>query len=448
MKKLFYSLIFGLFSVICLIAQEITPATALYHYVNNGDKSYAWEVRDSFLVDNVTVKSLLLISQKWQGILWKHELLVCLPDTISQDDALIYVSGGAVQDGFPRYTDQNDGMTQAIASIAAENKAVTAILRQTPNQPLMGGLNEDALISYTLDKFGKTGDYSLPLLFPMVKSAVRAMDAIQELSSPSVVINGFVISGASKRGWTSWLSAATGDKRIIAIAPMVIDMLNMAVTLDYQQKIYGEYSDEINDYTKLNIPQAVHTDFGKALVTMIDPYSYRSQLTVPKLLTMGTNDEYWTLDAAKHYIGDIPGDNYIHFVPNVGHSLGDKKEAFATLSAFFGQTAAGIPYPECSSTVSEQSKHITLNVKLSPDRIIQARIWSAVSPIRDFRKAKWTSSPLPVGDKLTDTLKIKLQYAPKNNFKAHYIELIYNSPNNTPYSLTTRTYVLDHKRVL
>lgn len=158
----------------------------------------------------------------------------------------------------------------------------------------------------------------------MVKSAVKAMDAVQEFTKlkANVMVNNFVVTGASKRGWTTWLTAAIDDSRVKAIAPMVIDMLNMPATLNYQYETYGEYSEQIDDYVKLGIPQSAPTEEGKTINDMIDPYSYRSKLTVPKMIFIGTNDEYWTIDAIKHYYDQIPGKNLIHYVPNAGHNLG------------------------------------------------------------------------------------------------------------------------------
>ena len=100
----------------------------------------------------------------------------------------------------------------------------------------------------------KTGDETWPALLPMVKSAVRAMDAVEGFAQKEhqQKVGKFVIAGASKRGWTTWLTWAV-DPRVAGIAPMVIDMLNMKAQTQWAQKVYGKQSEQISDYTDLNL---------------------------------------------------------------------------------------------------------------------------------------------------------------------------------------------------
>ncbi|MDR0712674.1 MAG: PhoPQ-activated pathogenicity-related family protein [Bacteroidales bacterium] len=447
MKRLFSFFLSGLFFIASVCAQSVNPSTALDAYLNNNDPTWAWEVRDSYPVDKTQAYSLLLISQKWQGILWRHELMVLVPEKVGHDGALLFISGSAVENGLPKTANPNDGTLKAMAVIAAKNQAVVAIIRQVPNQPLYGGLNEDALISYTLNGFRKDGDFSWPLLFPMVKSARKAMDAVQEFTEQKtgVVIRRFVVAGASKRGWATWLTGASQDPRVIAIAPMVIDVLNMPATLEYQKEMYGgAYSEEIQDYVKLEIPQVIKSEFGQSVVEMIDPYSYRTKLTMPKMLFMGTNDPYWTIDAVKLYIDEIPGQNYLCYVPNAGHGLGDKKQVYSTLSAFFGLSLNRKPYPECQWTLTEKGKKITLNIKTSTDQPVRAVLWTAESSGRDFRHSHWTGKALPPTN--TGVVQVTTGY-PKKDFSAFYVELVYKDPNGGEYSITTRPYVAGTKQV-
>ncbi|MDR3252339.1 MAG: PhoPQ-activated pathogenicity-related family protein [Tannerella sp.] len=448
MKRLLSAFFLG---VLCSVAypqqQDVTPTTALDAYLNNGDRTWAYEVLSSYPAGNTQAYSLLLVSQKWQGILWKHELIVFVPKKVAVDGALLFIGGSAVQDNMPKFAKPDDGTSQAMALIAEKNNAIAGILRQVPNQPLYGNLSEDALISYTLNEFRRNSDYSLPLLFPMVKSAIRAMDAIQEFAKETTRtdIKRFVVSGMSKRGWTTWLTGASQDPRVVAIVPMVIDMLNMPITLEYQKELYGGvYSEEIQDYVKLGIPQAVASDFGKSIVQMIDPYCYQAKLNMPKMLVMGTNDPYWTLDAVKHYIDDIPGQNFLSYVPNAEHGLGDRQQALNALNAFFGLTVAGKPYPRCEWTLKEQRGKASIEIQASPDELVSAALWTADSPTRDFRSSKWTSSEIALKTKHLISTTVKY---PKKDFSAFYVELVYKDANGGEYSVTTRPYIADTKHI-
>jgi len=426
---------------------KLTPETALEGYLNNGDKTFKWELKDSFSIGSVKAYNLLLTSQQWHEYVWTHQLTILVPAENKYDGALLFINGGSNRKGLPNWNGQDDEFARALSSLATKNKGIVTILRQTPNQPLVGDLTEDALISYTLHQFKEDGDYSWPLLFPMVKSAVRAMDAVQEFSSQVLKhkINRFVVSGASKRGWTTWLTGAS-DPRVAAIAPMVIDILNMPVNLDYQVRMWKDYSVQIEDYVKLGIPQTTRSEKGMAITTMVDPYSYRKKLTMPKMIFMGTNDEYWTVDAIKHYIDSIPGQNFIHYVPNVGHSLGDKKQALTGLSAFFGQTLAGTPYPTLTCNISQSKRGATLKVSTSPDILVDAILWSTDSEDTDFRDEKWSGKSLELKKK-KPAVVTALQPYPEKGYRAFYLDLKYQDANGGEYTESTRMFVSDNDEV-
>ncbi len=262
--------------------EPLTPETALQGYINNGDNYFRWELKESYTVGDAKAYSLLLTSQQWHEYIWTHQLTILVPKKNYYDGALLFITGGSNKKGLPNWNGKDDKFLHALSSVATKNKSIVALLRQTPNQPLHGNLTEDALISYTLHQFKEDGDYSWPLLFPMVKSAVRAMDAVREFAKQTLSheINRFVVSGASKRGWTTWLTGAS-DSRVFAIAPMVIDILNMPVNLDYQVKMWKDYSIQIEDYVKLGIPQTARSEKerrgGGRLHRCHRTWSYRSR---------------------------------------------------------------------------------------------------------------------------------------------------------------------------
>merc|ERR1711991_460294 len=85
------------------------------------------------------------------------------------------------------------------------------------------------------------------------------MDIVQEISSiKSNPVNSFFISGASKRGWTTWTTAAV-DKRVIGLAPLVIDLLNIVPSFEHHYRLYGDWSPAVEDYVNFNIMDWMNT---------------------------------------------------------------------------------------------------------------------------------------------------------------------------------------------
>ena len=445
MKKLLLGIILLLIPFLGFSQSKIKPENALKSYLSNGDSNYTWELKDSANIGSAKAYQVVLTSQKWRGIMWRHQLTIIVPSSVQYDGALLFITGGSNKDEQPNWS-KEDKLWPILNAIASKNKAVVALIKQVPNQPLYDGKTEDELITHTLNEFRKDKDYTWPLLFPMVKSAVRGMDAVQEFVAKKTKhsVSNFVLAGASKRGWTTWLSSAIDDKRVKAIGPMVIDMLNMPKTLSYQFETYGEYSDQIEDYVKIGIPQSTSSPDGKAITAMIDPYSYKEKLTVPKMIFVGTNDPYWTADAIKHYFDQIPGKNLIHYVPNAGHDLAGGKQALEGLSAFFGLTLQNKEYPVSTWAVNKTTEGFELAVQANPNDLVEAAIWATTSADRDFRNNLWLTRRVKYEG---STVKYTIPFV-KKGYQAFYMDLKYKDPNGGTYTVSTRLFTTDTEKVL
>ena len=154
----------------------VTPENALVSYLENGDNSFKWKVQEEFQAENLTLYRLIFTSQTWRDIEWNHELTILVPDKLLFNDALLFITGGSVKNGSPYTHAWDDDMIVTMGEVAKQNKAMTAIIWQVPNQPLYNDLTEDALISFTLHNYQNDKDLTWPLLFPMTKSAIRAID--------------------------------------------------------------------------------------------------------------------------------------------------------------------------------------------------------------------------------------------------------------------------------
>jgi PhoPQ-activated pathogenicity-related protein len=229
----------------------------------------------------------------------------------------------------------------------------------------------------------------------MVKSAVRAMDATQELAEQEhgVLIEQFVVTGGSKRGWTTWLSAVA-DERVAGIAPIVIDTLNLPPQMKHQIESWGEYSEQIADYTSKGLVQVMEDHPEVPLWRWVDPYTYREKLTLPKLLINGTNDRYWVVDALNLYWDGLVGPKHVLYVPNAGHGLdGGRENALTTLAVFTQHIAMRSPLPTLSWKHDDDSGRLRLTVNSKPTPKM-VRLWVAHSDDKDFRPDKWTATTI------------------------------------------------------
>jgi PhoPQ-activated pathogenicity-related protein len=404
--------------------------TALQDYVAKKDDAFAWKIIGSDRKDGVLTNDIDLTSQVWQGITWQHAMAAFVPPNIRhRDTVLLFIMGGS---SGKRPGEDDLAMGRKLA-IAAQMPVV--ILYQVPNQPLLGDRKEDDLISETFLKYLETKDATWPLLFPMAKSAVRAMDADQQIAQKehNVQVKRFVVTGGSKRGWTTWLSAVADD-RVAGIAPIVIDTLKFPAQMKHQKETWGTYSEQIADYTLKGLVDVMQKQPDVPLWKWVDPYTYRSKLELPKLLINGTNDRYWVIDAMNIYWDDLKGEKHVLYVPNAGHGLdGGKDGALVTLAVFAQHVAEQTSLPQLTWKHDDDGEGMRLVVQSNPAPK-SVRLWTAHSEDKDFRPDHWDSSELKANGDGEFVAHVK---APKEGHVAFFGEARYES-GDLEYALSTQ----------
>ena len=446
MKSRYY---FTILAVLILSA-ALATGTPLDDYVAAPDDSYSYSVVKTVTGPGYTAYILDMASQSWRSkdevdrTLWQHWLVIVKPQNAAGNKALLWINGGNNGGAAPSSPDQ------MLVTVALGANAVVADLRMVPNQPLVfpdGGRprSEDAIIAYTFNKCLATGDNTWPLLLPMVKSAVRAMDTIQShlksLETGSLDIKEFIVSGGSKRGWTTWLTAAV-DKRVIAIMPAVIDVLNMDEQMRHHFSAYGFYSDAIKDYGEMNVFERLDTPEGQALIKIVDPYEYRSRYTIPKFLMNSTGDQFFLPDSAQFYFHDLLDEKYLRYVPNTDHGL-SRSDASQSLLVFYQSILIGAPRPKFSWSVKEDHS-IEVKTTTKPTAVT---LWQATNPkARDFRLEiigpAWKSSPLSEQGGGTYIAEVP---RPEEGWTAFFVQLTFDSGGPIPHKFTTEVHVVPDK---
>ncbi|MCC6145849.1 MAG: hypothetical protein IT368_18735 [Candidatus Hydrogenedentes bacterium] len=404
-------------------------AADLKDYVTRADDSYHFELDGTEQAGSNTLYFVHMTSQTWQGIEWTHWLTIIRPqEVLHPDAAMLFVTGGDMSDGRPS---KDSGEVRILGQVAQNTKSVVAFLHQVPNQPLFDGLTEDGIIALTYEKYLDGEGEDWPLLFPMVKSAVRAMDTIESVMAEKhdQDIKRFFVTGGSKRGWTTWLSAVADD-RVEYIAPLIIDMLNAVPQMQHQLAVYGGFSTQIEDYTQRNLQQRMASAEGQKLNSMVDPYSYRDELTLPKLIVLGANDPYWTVDAANFYYDDLKGPKRLYYQANTGHDVG--LQGVATVTEFYNSMLTGQPFPELKWSKQDDGSLVVTWEKAGGT----AKLWQARSSNRDFRDARWTSTPVE-GEG-------RVEVAPPavdEGWVAWYVEVNWTGSFGMPFGLTSQMNV-------
>ena len=424
---------------------------ALDAYVAKPDPSFAWKVAGPISGPGYHGAVLELTSQTWDApkdvdrTVWKHWVTVIVPDKVSHDKAFLYITNGDTTDPVPTKAEDH------WAKLATDTRSVVVQLDDVPNQPLTFADDplkkarvEDEIIAYLQARYATTRDPNQLLRLPMVKSGTQAMTAVQQyLASDAggkLKIDGFVVAGASKRGWTTWLVGAE-DKRVVAIVPIVISILNVEQTAIHHWRAMGYFSPALQDYVDARLIPDMIGKPGLAGVNLIeDPLNYQDRPTmkIPKYVINAVGDEYFPPDNTRYGYSKVAQPKRLRMIPNANHSM-DGTDIMESITAFHDAILNRRPIPDYAWSVRKDGA-IVVQPKGKPTEV---RLWQGTNPkARDFRLdtigKSFTSTllqPQKDGSYVADVPK------PASGYTAYFVELTYPSGGKYPLKFTTEVYV-------
>jgi PhoPQ-activated pathogenicity-related protein len=443
------------FGGVCIL--PYVYATPLDDYVNLPDPTFNWTLKTTKKSLSYTIYGIVLTSQTWltpedtDHPVWTHWLTVCVPNKILYKTAFLYINGGSNVGGQPREPSQVDSIVEILCGT---NQVIVSELQQIPNQPIVFSADpqhkkrsEDAFIAFTWWHFinNVTQPYWLARM-PMTKAVVRAMDTIQEFSRTLrgvPAVENFMVAGASKRGWTTWTTAAV-DKRVIAFVPIVIPILNMVPNINMMWMSLGEWTFAFDDYVEMGLLHYLNLPPFQEMANIIDPLVYASRyIDKPKYIISSCNDEFFIPDSSRLFWDQLPGPKWLRMVPDAEHSLyGQQVDVTLSISTFVHMLLENRPQPKLNWTLIRSNKSeaaIILHTETKPKSVYMWYASTLSAKHRDFRLVVCRQIPECINPviwyftKLEETspgVYIARQRPPLYGWTAFLIEAIYEIPSN------------------
>ena len=431
---------------------ESLSGTPLDRYVDTADSYFDYQLVHRSSKEGYTLYVLRMTSQKWlnkqlvKQPTWWHWVSIVVPDKLNHDTAFVWIGGGDRDDEAP------EKASPILVRTAQLTNSVAVGIHNIPNQPVhfagdtVEGRYEDGLIAYGWREFLESGasheEAEWLARLPMTNAVRCAMDAVTEFLSGEEGLNieKYTVAGASKRGWTTWTTAAVDD-RVVAIIPVVIDLLNLEKSFRHHWRNYGFWAPAIKDYVDEGIMAWMGSEEFDRLLSITGPYSYLDRYDMPKLLINAAGDQFFQPDSWQFYWNDLQEKKFLRYVPNAGHSLEDT-DAVETMIAFYNAVLNHSELPDFTWELDQNQIHIETNPEAPLSEI---KIWHAVNrKERDFRLSVigrvWQDSTIKVN--ADGEYDITLS-APEKGWKAFFVELTYNY--RLPFKLTTGVKVLPER---
>ena len=432
-----------------VVEVESPSTTLLKDYVHAPDSTFRYEIIHSVPGETTDFHVLKMYSQHWltpdivDKTEWWHWVSIVVPKNTPHETGMLWIGGGSTNSKMPEKPDP------LILAASMQTNSIVAQIHNVPFQPItfandsFGERYEDEIISYGWRKFleggAKDEDAIWLARFPMTKAAKLAMDAMTAVVKDKYNknLNSFVVGGASKRGWTTWTTAAV-DERVVAIIPVVIDLLNLVHSFEHHWRNYGYWAPAVGDYVREGVMDWVGTPEFDRMMAITEPYSFIADYDMPKLLINAAGDEFFQPDSWKFYWDALPAEKHVMYVPNSGHDVGDS-DALPNLISFYASILNKSPRP----TYDWKIEGDKIMIKTDPkNRPIAVKLWSAYNPLErnfmiDVFGPNWVAEEITLPE--NGELVVEMT-TPTEGFRGYFVELTFSG--ESPLKVTSGIEVL------
>lgn len=198
-------------------------------------------------------------------------------------------------------------------------------------------------------------------------------------STGTADIEGWVVSGASKRGWTTWdvgVTRCSSCVKILGIAPLVPVVPNMDEEMHRMWKAYGGFTWAFDDYTAVNLTEKIDTPEWEAIAQVIDPINYLERLNeIPKFAVLSSDDEFLMFDFTNIWYDKLGGEKHLLIAPNSEHAMVTNiMDVLTSVNSFMKSIAQGIDTrPTFNYTYNEENGEIAVQMldsnKVKPTKV-------------------------------------------------------------------------------
>ncbi|MGC8845491.1 MAG: protein kinase domain-containing protein [Candidatus Hydrogenedens sp.] len=282
--------------------EPVDYSRVLSNFIKEYDNNYKFEVIEEKQGNGYKAYILDFTSQSWHPEktappVWRHWLTVIVPQQRVKDVGMLILTNG-----FSTLETPMSEIPPYFISLAVSSKSVVSVLEgfprdnvgiyKTPTQIVH--LEPAEFASWSFKQYFETHETSWIVFCPLVKSIVRAMDAVQELLLKNlrseIPLKEFVLCSETPF-FVSWLVPPV-DNRVIGLVSINTTGFHL------EQQIKRMFMDEVElpkffaEIDDAGLFPLLETEDGENLLKIIDPYYYREVLKIPKLIISMNNNQW------------------------------------------------------------------------------------------------------------------------------------------------------------